>query len=241
MTPAKNSWSNSIKTFGDFGCGFQNDDYLVFFGNKNADLAKLQSEFPQLSFRRIRQTHSDIVIDSVPDSLTLAFENLPEADAHFTAQKNQSLLILTADCLPIMIYCRQTHRVAAVHAGWRGVENRIAEKTLAQLIRTGSDQKDFLIWVGPHIQQDSFEAGTDAFNLLSQAHRGLEPNSYFYQKSDKYFIDLNLIVKSQIDHVVGKSSDVWFSDDDTKANPNYFSYRRDQKTKLRNLSFIALF
>lgn len=243
MTSSKSSLLSTLQdplqTFGNFGSGFQTEEYLVFFGNQNADLPKIQSEFPNLSFRRVRQTHSDIVTPSIPNSLDIAFENLTEADAHLTEQSQEGLLILTADCLPLMIYCQQTHRVAAVHAGWRGVENHIAEKTLTELIRTGSDQKDFLIWVGPHIQQDSFEAGADAFALLSQAHYGLEPDSYFYQRADKYFIDLNLIVKSQIEQVLGKAAAVWFSADDTMTNQNYFSYRRDQKTKSRNLSFIA--
>lgn len=238
MKSSDNETAFQLQHFGGLGVGFQTPDVLVFFGNGKTDLSKIQNSFSNIGFRRIRQTHSDIIVPSISDSLNVPFENLTEADAHFTDEKGQGLLILTADCLPVMIFCRQTSRVSAVHAGWRGVENRIVEKTLLSLIQSGSDQKDFLIWIGPHIQLDSFEAGADAFELLSQAHNGLFTDEYSYQKSDKYFINLKLIVKSQIDHIVKKNIPIWFSDDDTKSDPSYNSFRRDQ-TKTRNLSFIA--
>jgi polyphenol oxidase len=210
---------------------FQNRNILVFFGGVEQNLSSLQGEFPHLNFKKIKQTHSDIVVE--------AGNEIVEADAQYTEQKNQALVIATADCLPVMIYCKQTQRVAAVHAGWKGVENKITEKTLHQMIKTGSSEKDFQIFIGPHILQNSFEVSEDVYALLSKAHYGLKAENYSQKSGDKYSIDLNKIVQSQIENALNKTADLLFVSIDTKTDTHYHSYRRDQKTKERNLSFIA--
>lgn len=206
---------------------------LVFFGDSSDTPEKIQAAYPQLKFKKIRQTHSNIVVE--------ASENLTEADAHFTSEVNSALLIATADCLPIMIYCRETHRVAAVHAGWRGVASKITEKTLSKLIATGSNQKNFQIWIGPHIAQNSYEIDALAFEQLAKAHYGLDAGVYAEAKNKKYYIALKRLVEWQINQATAGAAEIIFLDIDTKTNSDYHSYRRDQKTKERNLSFICLF
>lgn len=210
---------------------FQDEQVIVFFGGTADSASSLQSRFQHLNFRRVRQTHSDICIEST--------DLLIEADAHFSADKNTALLISTADCLPVMIHCEQTGRVAAVHAGWRGVDNRITEKTLLRLISTGSTQKSFRFWVGPHIQKSSFEVSPDVYAQLQASHPEVAKDLFAVQRDDKYDLDLNVLLRSQIEKVIGKTTPIWFSEDDTKTNAGYYSYRRDQSPQ-RNLSFIAL-
>lgn len=214
------------------------------FGGVQDSFEKIQIEFSNLKFKKIKQTHSSILVevngmptekltDKVPD-------NLIEADAHYTAKPNVALLIATADCLPIMIYCQQTQRVAALHAGWRGVENKITEKTLKKLIATGSTNKNFKFWVGPHIMQKSFEVDSAVQILLTSAQHGLRTDDFSISKNNKYYIDLKKIVYSQIQHALALTPDTVFVDIDTKIDTNYYSYRREQSTQKRNLSFICL-
>ncbi len=207
-------------------------DVLVCFGGRHDSLAELEKQHPKIQFKRIRQTHSDIV--------TEASDLLPEADAHYTARANEALLIATADCMPILIYCRQTKRVAAVHAGWRGIENRISEKTLKQLIATGSTKKEFQIWVGPHILQNSFEIDLATLKRLQTAQNDLNATDYVFQRGEKFYVALNKILESQIKNIVATPTQIHFLDIDTKTNSDYYSYRREQMTKERNLSFICL-
>lgn len=192
----------------------------------------IQKKYPTLLFKRIIQTHSDIIVES---SLIPV-----EADAHYTAKSNEALLISTADCMPIMIYCRQTKRIAAVHAGWRGVENKIIKKTLQQLISTGSTTKDFKFWIGPHILQDSFEVDLSTFQLLSNSQYSLKNEDYVYTKNNKYYVNLLKIVRSQIINTISIEPDISITNIDTKINSDYYSYRRNNKAKERNLSFICL-
>jgi YfiH family protein len=215
----------------NIGFGYQDSEILVFFGNKNGEHPALEKEFPDFQFLRVKQTHSDIFVEASTD--------LKDADAHGTAEKNKALLIATADCMPIMIYCEQTRRAAAVHAGWRGVANGILEKTLNQLIFTGSDLKQFRIFCGPSIQQNSFEVDRDVFDLIKQKSRSSRPESYSYQKNSKFYVNLNQIAQNQIMHTSGCMNSV-FSTIDTKTDENYYSYRRGKLRSERNLSFICL-
>lgn len=211
---------------------FQNKNVLVGFGGAQDSFEKTKNEYPELHFKKIKQTHSDIVVE--------ASDQVFEADAHFSSKPNEALIIATADCMPIMIFCEQTLRVAAVHAGWRGVENKIVEKTLNKLISTGSSQKKLHFWVGPHLLQSSFEVDQDVKDLLMSSQYGLKEEEICFYKNNKYYVDLFKIVKSQIVHVTGLAPKIEFLNIDTQTNSDYHSYRRDQKTKERNLSFISL-
>lgn len=203
----------------------------VFFGGKIASESFISEKFPQLTFLKVKQTHSNICRQA-----NLEFA---EADAHWTADPNKALMILTADCMPIMIYCAQTERVAAVHAGWKGVANQIVVLTLRQLIESGSDQKKFIFWVGPHISQNSFEVQKDCLDLLEKVIYGLSVREYLKICENKMYVNLFKIVESQIKNAIGYQPVIHSTGDDTFVNPDLFSYRRERQTSGRNLSFIV--
>lgn len=229
----KNFWNSDLimTSFqNNLGFGFKDDEYLVFFGNARASMEDLQSKFSQYDFKRIKQTHSDVVVECSDQVL--------EADAHYTDEVDKALVIATADCMPIMVYCVQTSRVLAIHAGWRGVENKITEKSLNQLITAGSTDKNFKIFIGPHILQSSFEVDADTRDLLAKAHYGLKPSHYMFSSKDKFHVNLGKIVISQIEHVIQKMPEIEILSIDTKTDREYHSHRRDQ-TKQRNFSFVV--
>lgn len=217
----------------NLGFGFKSDQFTIFYGNISAHIKNLKIHFPDFDFKKIKQTHSDIVLENSVDDESYT------GDAHYTGVKNRALLISTADCMPIMVCCVQTSRVLAIHAGWRGVENKITEKSLQKMIETGSSDKSFKICIGPHILQNSFEVNHDAYALLAKAHYGLNERDYVVEQNGKYYIDLNKIVISQIENVIQKPADIEFINIDTKTTLLFHSYRRDQKTLERNLSFVV--
>lgn len=203
----------------------------LFFGNKNSSLDSIQNTFSALSLKRIKQTHSDIIVE--------ASDTIVEADSHYTQETNAGLLISTADCLPVLIFCSQTNRIAAVHAGWKGVANQIVLKTAKQLISTGSSHKIFEFWIGPHILQDSFEIDLDVLKQLEASAYGLKQKQYYYEQNNKFYVDLNQIVFSQIAQIESQNVNVFTLDVDTKTDPLFWSFRRDKEKAGRNLSFIA--
>lgn len=208
---------------------FENNYVQIFFGGTEDTLEKIQKSFVTLKLSRIKQTHSNIVVE--------ASDQLIEADAHFTDKKQLALMISTADCLPIMLYCTETNRVAAIHAGWKGVENKIVIKTLEKLIQTGSQNKKFIFWIGPHIMQDSFEVNEDVYQMLLNSSYSANIS---YQKGNKFFVNLLQIVESQIIHILGYKPEIHLVRIDTKTSTEFNSHRLNPNSKARNLSFICL-
>lgn len=210
----------------DLGFEYEDDKYILFFGKKNCTLDMVKRKFSKINFRAVKQTHSKIAIPSA-----LGSEDI-EADAHYTSENNVGLVIKTADCLPLLVHSRQNQIIAAIHAGWRGVENQITMETLRKL----PSGVDYHIYIGPHILQQSFEVKSDVKDLILKSAKA--PISHVaFQKAESYYIDLQKIVKTQIDAVLPQHR-IFLSDLNTYKNPIFNSFRTDA-TKLRNISFIA--
>ncbi len=210
-------------------------DFLVFFGNKNATPTSLNTYFPHFEFRGIRQTHSDIVIEST--------DQTTEADAHFSSEALVALQIKTADCLPIFAFEPTNKKIIAIHAGWRGVESQITIKALLKMRSLGAVVENLRWIIGPHIQKSSFEVDENVWAKIMESI----PSGSFHQLQDfyielpykKYLIDLCSIVRAQvfsentpIEHIESLSID-------TLTNLSWHSYRREKENSGRNISFIV--
>lgn len=212
----------------ELGFELRFENTLMFFGKKGATLADLKQYYKDIEFRTVHQTHSDVTVLSLVNT-----ENI-QADAHYTQEMNVGLVIKTADCIPLLIHAPGKNMIIAVHAGWRGVENQITLKALNQLNFKETDS--ISVYMGPHILQKSFEVGEDVKDLLLKSSCGGSIN-LAYAREDKFYVDLQAIVKSQIQAVV-KSAQIHFTAMNTYKNEQFNSHRTDQ-TKLRNLSFIV--
>jgi YfiH family protein len=101
----------------------------------------------------INQTHS-------VDVVTLENEVSRNADAAVTRQPGCIAVVMTADCLPILLCNRNGTEVAAVHAGWRGLQSGVIQSALAAM---QSPATQLLAWIGPGITQPNFEVGDEVY------------------------------------------------------------------------------
>jgi len=147
-----------------------------------------------------------------------------QADAAITRCPGNIAVVLTADCLPVLLCNRQGTEVAAAHAGWRGLLNGVLEQTVSQM---KSDAKDVLAWMGPAIGPLKFEVGEEvrqAFVLDDQQN-----DDFFQQnRADHFLADLYSIARLRLknlglQHISGGEF-CTFTDD------RFFSYRRKKMT-----------
>jgi polyphenol oxidase len=82
----------------------------------------------------------------------------PTADAAVAREPGQVCVILTADCLPVLFCDRDGTRVAAAHAGWRGLAGGVLGATIAALDVAPAS---LLAWLGPAIEPEAFEVGRE--------------------------------------------------------------------------------
>lgn len=78
-------------------------------------------------------------------------EPWPEADGLVSDGGGQSLWVCGADCTPVLFADPVSGRVAACHAGWRGVAGRILPAAIERLVAAGSDPADLLVALGPAV------------------------------------------------------------------------------------------
>jgi YfiH family protein len=218
------------------GTVFENEKAFLFFGTKLGLLDSIKNEYPNFHFYKIKQVHGEVCVET---SKTTKEE--VTADAHWTQEKNTALCIYTADCIPCLVYCNKTNRVAGIHAGWRGVANQIIPKTLRQLMDSGSSPSSFQVFCGPHIGGASFEVDQPVRNqilqTLSPIHREKCVTDISPQKS---LIHLAKVVEFQLGAIGIQNLQIEWLEVDTRTNDKYHSFRRDKTNSGRNLSFIVL-
>lgn len=211
-------------------------DVLFFLGNKKSSIDTLRSEFPKLNWARLKQTHGDNIVHSSINALEVP----AEADAHWTSDRDLALCVNTADCVPILIFCPTTNIISGIHAGWRGVANRIFPKLLKQLEEKGSEISNLAIVIGPHIKTDSFEVDLGVKNQLLEScatTQDLEP--LYFNRGEKFHMDLQKILLCQLGEFARPPQPLFISDVDTVKNLGYHSFRRDREHSGRQISFIA--
>jgi YfiH family protein len=107
----------------------------------------------------LRQIHSDIVHPVGAAGMPQG-EHAPPGDALITCERGVLLAVQTADCIPILLADTKNHAVAAIHSGWRGTAQRIAEKTLGRMqMEFGTRPQDVIAAIGPGIGQCCYEVG----------------------------------------------------------------------------------
>ena len=88
------------------------------------------------------------------------------ADALWTRQRGIPLLLLFADCVPVILVRPSVPAVAVVHAGWRGALAGIVGRAAAHLIGLGGPN-DIVAYVGPHICGGCYDVGEEVFQAFA--------------------------------------------------------------------------
>jgi len=93
------------------------------------------------------------------------------ADGCFSRRPGEICVVMTADCLPVLLCDRDGQAVAALHAGWRGLAAGILDAGVAAYADHGLPPDSLLAWLGPAIGQDAYEVGDevrDAFDRTDE-------------------------------------------------------------------------
>ena len=184
----------------------------------------------------MHQTHSNKVKEIKKNN----FQNKIKSDAIITKMRGYALGVVTADCVPILIYERKKKIIGCIHAGWRGAFSGIIKNTILK-IRKKSPKNKIYASIGPCIGEKNYEVDLKFFkNFIKKSKKY---KKYFSKKNEKKkLFNLRRFIADQlfklnviIDHV----------NYDTFKEKNYFfSFRRStilkQKDYGRCISTIRL-
>ena len=155
-------------------------------------------------------------------------------DGLVTQRKVHALMMMTADCLPVVLGNAEGTEVANLHAGWRGLAGGIVENTIAAM-----QTKPTWAWLGAAISQPCFEIGAEVREAFCSKYPELDSVFQAGEQAGKYYADLYAIARyilqqQGVETVLGGDQCSYRQADE------YFSYRRKAKTgRMATFVFMA--
>jgi len=168
----------------------------------------------------LSQVHGTDVVDLDEGDI-----GLPEGDASMTRRIGCVCAVLTADCLPALFCDKAGTRVAAAHAGWRGLAAGVLEATVTSMDVAG---EEIIAWLGPAIGPRSFEVGEEVYQVFvdqdanaALAFRVSRPGHWF---ADLYELARLRLKQAGVTAVYGGDFCTY------EDRERFYSFRRDGKT-----------
>lgn len=172
------------------------------------------------------QTHSTKVME-INDIAMIEENGLGlDADGAWTKLKEVPCVVLSADCLPLLLCDEQGSLVAAVHCGWRGILNGIIENAVKSI--KPHAQGKILAWLGPAIGPECFEVGEEVREQFidhdRQATIAFKPKQAGKWLGNMYQLAKNRLQQSDVSAIYGGDFCTYTD------NERFYSFRRDRNT-----------
>ena len=214
----KNGFSKGI--YKSLNCGKGSKDEKK---NINKNLIFVSDRVGLLKNKLIlmHQTHSHKVVEIRKNN----YKKKIKADAMITKMKGVALGVLTADCVPVILYDIKNQIIGCVHAGWKGAYFDIIKNTINKIRKINSNNQIYAC-IGPCIGQKSYEVDLVFFKKF--INKSKKNRKYFsYKNKKKKIFNLRKFVTDKLRKYRVKVDHV---NRDTFAQKNYFfSYRRSTK------------
>ena len=200
---------------GNLAFHVEDNEINVIKNRKNLAL-KLGYNYEDLVYMNQIHSANIIVVDENSPKL------VDNCDSIITRSKNLPLMVMVADCIPILMFDSKQGVVAAIHAGRNSTFLEIAKKTAEVFIeKFSSNPEDINVVFGASIQKCCYEVSEDLSKIVE--------NSFGKEFVKNNYIDLQGINKKQLNDLGIKNIEI--SNICTKCGDKpYFSYRKDKKT-----------
>ena len=145
-----------------------------------------------------------------------------DTDGLVTSRSDLSIIVSSADCLPLFLYDTVKKVCSVVHSGWRGTRDGISEEAVRLMVELyGSDPSDIKCGIGPSIEASCYEVSNDVANQFDR-------NFLTPSKNDKMQLNLKDVFRGQLEKSGLLPENIEVCDICNKCDEeNYFSYRRE--------------
>ena len=219
----KNGFSKSI--YKSLNCGKGSRDSKKNIA-KNLNYVAKYMAIEKTKLVLMHQTHSNKVVEIKKNN----YKKKIIADAMITKMKGVALGVLTADCVPIIIYDLQTNIVGCIHAGWKGAFSDIIYKTIKKIKKINVNNKIYAS-VGPCIGKKNYEVDNDFYKKFLIKSR--KNKVYFsYKNKTKKLFNLRKFVTDKLLKLNVRVDQI--NRDTFTEKSNFFSYRRSCKLKQKD-------
>ena len=216
----KNGYSSGI--YRSLNCGKgSKDEKINIVKNLKFVSEKMGTKIENLIL--MNQTHSNKVIIVNKSNIKNQKFN---SDALVTKLRNITIGVLTADCVPIILYDKQNDIIGCIHAGWKGAISGVIENTI-KAFKKINNKNSIIASIGPCIGKKSYEVKIDFYKTFLKESKS---NIKFFlpKKNNSFLFDIREYVAAKlINNNVKKIDNINF--DTYKDIDNFYSFRRSQK------------
>lgn len=165
-------------------------------------------------------------------------QGAPEADGAWTKTPGVVCVVMTADCLPVILADRQGRIVAAVHAGWRGLADGVLQEAVKTL-RAELPDADLVAWFGPRIGPDDFEVGEDVLEAMKQHLPEAQQAFRAAPTEGRFFGDLGKLARMALTSVGVAEEAISDCGLSTVSDATrFYSFRRDGERSGRHAALV---
>ena len=204
---------------------------------KNINLISKKIKVSKNKLLLMHQTHSNKV--KIINNKNKYMKKI-KSDAIITNIRGLGLAVVTADCVPVLLYEAKNQVIGCIHAGWRGAFFGIIENTVKKIKKLNS-KNNIYACIGPCIGKKSYEVDLKFYKkFISKSE---ENKIYFVKKNkDKKLFDLRKYVDDKLKRLNIKTDHVNY--DTFREKKLFFSFRRSQLLKQQDygrcISVISL-
>jgi len=186
----------------------------------NHELLASALNYKKHSLIHMKQIHSSLV-HAITDNDN--FSNPQSCDALVTNRKNTPLMVMVADCSPILFYDAKKEVIAVAHAGRQGAFKNIVQNVIDTMkSEFDSDVDNLHISVGASISKCCYEVGEEIYTEAKTLHVEYAIDI----KENSYYLDISKILKKQLLDAGIKKENIEITQECTSCLSNkYFSYR----------------
>lgn len=179
------------------------------------------------SILRPKQVHGNRIVRTT---------ELPaDADGIWTDQRGETIGVVTADCVPVLLGVPEL-RVMAIHAGWRGLASNIIARGMAML----GDPAAIKAWIGPCISGVNYEVGDEVIAAIEASTPGATAYACHPASNlGKWQLDVGAVAVTQLVQAGLSPANIMWMRQDTFAGP-WMSYRRSRQYNGNNVATISL-
>ena len=184
----------SAPPYDNFNMGFHVKDNKEDVLKNRVKLAQSLKISPK-NFTAIQQIHgTSVSIVKLSDRGRGALDSesaINNSDAMITDQDEICLLVLVADCVPLLLYDRNKKIIAAIHAGWKGTVGWITRRTVHKMLSFwGCNPHDIICGIGPSIGPCCYQVGPEVITLAKKSLRNYKQVIGSISKSGKGYLNL---------------------------------------------------
>jgi hypothetical protein len=229
-------------------------DFLIYFGQKDRSICledfkksryslEMQNIFQDYKLNHLivlDQIHTDagICVDDIQLESKLSFFDF-QGDFLVTNKKNIALVVLTADCVPLVLYDTSNNIISLIHAGWKGSFVGVIDQAISTMCRKyQTNIKDIKVFFGPSARACCYQVTQDFVDQFQMKFGRID--SFFYRKN-LIFFDNSLFLQQNLKKFGILEDNINIENARcTICNLEFCSYRREKQQSNRQITMVVL-